>query len=166
MSVTLYQREEKSAEGAGFELNMQQIELLKSADYSDNFSLVANCKGKHKNVKKEEYDLAYYLTVVPEKQARYESGVEGFVEYLQKASQEAVAHASEDELEPGKIGFTVNAQGTISAVELIESSGYSDIDQTMMELVRNTPGTWEPAANEKGETVDQKLVFFFGMIGC
>jgi len=36
----------------------------------------------------------------------------------------------------------------------------------MMELIKNTPGNWNPAENSKGEKVIQKLVFSFGIMGC
>jgi len=56
--------------------------------------------------------------------------------------------------------------GTITNVKLDRTSGYLNMDKTMVELIKNTPGKWKQAENVKGENVDQELVVSFGMVGC
>lgn len=148
-------------------LNEAQAELLGSLGYSDDFSITASCKGMHESTGElEYYDLYYVITIIPEKEAVYEDGQYALIEYLTENSKEQTADVREGQLKPGKIRFTVTTEGSISNVGLESTSGYPAIDDTMMELITNTPGKWEPAENLNGEKVDQELIFFFGKAGC
>ena len=149
---------ESSEFGTNLHLNSAQLALLKSTEYSDNFQLLASNPGEH--------DLNYMFTVVPEKEATYKPGSAALIDYLKKNSEEAIVGVVKDKLKPGKILFTVNTAGAISNVLLTESSGYTSIDQRMIELLTKAPGRWEPATNSKGEKVEQKITFAFGIIGC
>ena len=62
--------------------------------------------------------------------------------------------------------FTVTKEGTITKVKLTNTSGYPDVDQLMIELVKKTPGEWIPAQTESGEKVDQVFIYTFGLMGC
>jgi len=153
-------------------LNPAQTTLLQSIDYSTNFYLKA--RGKTKNggpdgmqeFDQEEYALAYYITVVPEKEAAYTAGKDALISYLRENSKAATAIIRKDQLQPGRVLFTVTKEGTIADVTLESTSGYPSVDQTLVELLATLPGKWEPATNAKGENVDQELVFFFGLQGC
>jgi hypothetical protein len=70
-----------------------------------------------------------------------------------------------DLLKPAKLFFTVTIKGSIKNVYLDRTSGYPDVDKTMIELISKVPSAWEPAQNTKGEKVDQELVVSFGLIG-
>ena len=166
--VTLmHDNEETSETGDNATLNNAQIELLRSTDHSDNFYITASRKGKYEATNYEDYyDLAYYLTVTPEKEALYINGHAALLEYLKENSKVETANVEKDKLKPGKLYFTVTKTGTISNVELDSTSGYPSIDETMIELITNMPGKWEPAENGNGEKVDQALVFSFGIMGC
>ncbi len=111
-------------------------------------------------------DSTPYLMIAPEKQAAYVNGMDALIDYLKESNKKNTVIVRRSELKPGKLYFTVNKEGTISNVELISTSGYPYIDKVLTELITNAPGEWEPAENSKGERVDQKLILFFGIVGC
>lgn len=157
LKVTLLNGREETRTGDNAVLNKEQLQLLRTADYSQDLRLVASTKYEH---------LTYFITITPERGAEYISGKDVLIAYLKNSSKDATAKIKEEDLRPGKIFFTVTAKGTISGVELISTSGYPAIDKTMVDLITNAPGKWAPAANAKGENIDQGLVFSFGIIGC
>ncbi|TVZ59812.1 TonB-like protein [Flavobacteriaceae bacterium MAR_2010_105] len=165
MVAVLKGNEELLEIGSQKELNTNQLELLKSVDYSSNIYVKTRAKNNDaKNSRLEDY--AYYITIVPEKEAIYNDGHSIFMAYLKEKSKQLITHLNEDQLKAGKIVFTINKEGHIKNVHLESSSGYSSIDAKMIEIITNAPGTWKPAENADGEKVDQKLVFSFGTMGC
>ena len=158
---------EKSELGEGDVLNAAQIKLLESTDYSDNIHLKADSKKKNPVAGDlEYYNLVYFMTIIPEKEAEYQSGQDALIEYLKENSQHQTGIVERDQLKPGTISFIVTKKGSIANVKLDSSSGYPSIDETMVGLITNMPGKWNPATNSKGEKVEQELVFFFGLEGC
>jgi len=147
------------------ELNDAQIKLLKSTNYSTDFYIKARGRNLHTEAGMME-DYVYYVSIVPEKETEYISGYEAFITYLKENSKDHLKNIEKNLLHPGKIEFTITKEGTIEDIELISSSGYLNVDSKMMELIKNTPGKWNPAENSKGEKVIQKLVFSFGIMGC
>ncbi len=94
------------------------------------------------------------------------SGKHMLIDFLRTNSKDQVAFAKSDDLMPGKIYFTVTKEGTITKAKFATTSGYTSIDDHMLELITKVPGEWKPAQNAKGELVDQTLVFAFGIVGC
>lgn len=147
--------------------NAAQVKLLQSAPYSTNILIRAEYQQKNRDTGElEDSYTTPHLTVVPETEAVYVSGKEALIEYLKESSKEQTTNVTKDVLRPGKISFTVTRNGVISNVKLSATSGYPSIDKTMLELITKTPGKWEPAENSTGVTVDQELIFSFGIIGC
>lgn len=153
--------------GSNEKLTAAQQELLQSSDYSTNFYVRADFleKDEFSGKLKESY-FTPYLTIVPEKEARYIPGTDSFIEYLKTNNKENTANLDERKLKAAKLYFTVNKNGDITKVSLDSSSGYASIDEKIIELLHEAPGKWEPAENAKGEKVDQELVISFGIIGC
>ena len=148
-------------------LNPAQVKLLQSADYSTNIRVTSICKRKDLFSGDLYIDeIVYYITVVPSKEAQFEGGKEALIKYLKENSASKTAVVEKEYLSPGKVSFTVTKEGTIANVKLTSTSGYSSVDKSLMELISNMPEKWTPATNSKGEKVDQKLVFFFGLEGC
>ena len=173
MKVAILQDDGEIAElGDDGVLNADQIKLLQSTDYSTNFYMEGRGKRKGagpeglKDLDQEEFNLAYYITIVPEQEAEYAGGQKALIDYLKINSQIYTSIIEEDQLRPGQVSFTVTKAGTIGKVELNSTSGYPTIDEVLVGLVKNIPGKWHPAKNAKGERVDQELVFFFGRQGC
>lgn len=165
--MDLNDNSKRSESGKSITFNEAQLNLLRSLDYSENFKIVGNCKGKHRDVPdKEEFDLTYFISIVPEKIAVHPEGIEGLVRYLMEASKEARSNIEQDKLDFGRIIFNVNKSGEIADVRLDASCGYEDIDNTLSRLISEAPGKWEPAKTHSGEIVEQEMTFFFGRVGC
>ncbi len=148
-------------------LTTGQIKLLQSANYATNIWIRADYKNQN-NVtgKLEDNYVTPYLTVVPEKQAIYNSGKPALINYLKENSRIETTMIQENKLRSGRLIFTVTKKGVISNVKLTATSGYPHIDKKMIELIHKAPGKWKPAENSKGEKIDQDLVFTFGSVGC
>lgn len=158
---------DKMEVGVGETLNPAQLELIQSIDYSTNFYIEADCLNKTAQLGAlVNYDLVYYMTVIPETEAEYRDGHDALIDYLKENSKSEAVSVDMRQLQPGKVNFIVTKDGGIGAVTLESTSGYNSIDKKMINLIKSMPGTWEPATNEKGERVDQELVFSFGMMGC
>jgi hypothetical protein len=157
---------EITAIGIDETLNEAQLKLLKSADYSTNFYITSDCKHRTEFGKIENYNLVYYMTVIPEKEAEFTYGQEALIEYLKTNSKSKTAVIRADKLQPCRINFKVTKEGKIKNVKLDSTSGYPSVDEALIDLLTNMPQTWIPATNTKGEKIDQELVFFFGSEGC
>jgi hypothetical protein len=147
-------------------LNEKQVKLLQSADYSSNIHITAKCKESNEFGRLWDYDLVYYMTVIPEKEAEFTYGQEALIEYLKTNSKSKTAVIRADKLQPCRINFKVTKEGKIKNVKLDSTSGYPSVDEALIDLLTNMPQTWIPATNTKGEKIDQELVFFFGSEGC
>ncbi|RMG29128.1 MAG: hypothetical protein D6730_04430, partial [Bacteroidetes bacterium] len=147
-------------------LTPAQMQLLHSADYSTDLFIRADYDRSLISSISAAGFLTYYFTIVPEQEARYPGGAEAITAYLSANSREQTAHIEQDELEPGKIAFTVSPQGNITHVRLLSTCGYPGLDNALLKLIHKLPGKWEPASNAKGEKISQELVLFFGNEGC
>jgi len=154
-------------EGQGDALNAAQMKLLQTADYSTNIHINSLCmKRNATSGELENYELVYYITVTPEKEAFYLGGREALIAWLKANLEEETAIIEKDKLRPGQVSFTVTREGTVEDVRLTSSCGYATVDEALVEQIRSMPQRWTPATDAKGEFVDQGLVFFFGMQGC
>ena len=167
VKVTIMQSNKEIAQiGQNEMLTKAQLKLLKSTDYSTNFYIRANCKTKSAVGRIENYDLVYYMTIVPEVEAEFAYGHDALIDYLKKSLKEKSSIITADKLKPGRVHFTITKDGTIANIQLKSTSGFPSIDDELIESITNMPTTWIPATNSKGEKVDQELVFFFGLQGC
>ena len=157
--------EEITANGDDKELNVFQIKLLNSSNYSDNFYIKGRGKDNDPVTGRIE-DYAYYFTIVPEKEAEYANGYNSLITYLREKSKDQTSVITEDNLRAAQIRFTVTKEGKVANPILDSTSGYPAVDALLLELISNLPGKWNPAENAEGEKVAQELVFFFGIEGC
>lgn len=148
-------------------LNAEQVEFLRSVDYSTNLYVRADFQMKDETSGQSYSNYSTpHITVVPEKQAVYVEGKDALLKFLKDNSVHQTIIAQKGNLLAGKIYFTVGKYGMISNVHLASSSGFPSIDLHMIGLITRAPGNWEPAENEMGELVDQTLVYSFGIVGC
>jgi hypothetical protein len=148
-------------------LTPAQLKLLQSVDYSTNLLIWADYREKNFDTGNlENSTWTPYLTVVPEKQAIYLDGKDALKKFLKQETEAVRVNVQVDLLKPAKLFFTVTKNGNIENVYLDRTSGYPDVDKTMIELISKVPGVWESAQNTKGEKVDQELVVSFGLMGC
>jgi len=161
-----HQTDSKKITNSGV-FSVAQLALLQTFDYSANIMISANFTEKSfESGELQESTWTPYLTVVPEKQVVYKDGADALIDYLKENSKEQRLVEQEDKLKSARLNFTVTKNGTVSNAKIVSTSGYPTIDAKMLELINNLPGTWEAAENEKGEKVDQELVFSFGADGC
>lgn len=162
-----YRQTDRQATGKDDVLTAAQLKLLQSVDYSDNILIRADYQQKNNINGVFGYNyFTPHITIIPEKEAAYIYGKDALINYLKTNSQEKISIVQKGNLKGGKLYFTVTKKGTIKDIKLAATSGYPAIDTKMIELMENNPGMWFPAENEKGEKVEQKLVFSFGTIGC
>ena len=149
------------------ELTAAQVKLLQSVDYSTDILIRAEYKEKDRvtGELRESYSTPH-LTVVPENQAVNSSGKDELITYIKENTRAFATIVKRDNLQPGKVAFTINKEGKVANASIISTSAYPAFDQKMIDLVSDMPGTWEAATNSKGEKVEQKFVFSFGLIGC
>ncbi|MBT8273182.1 MAG: energy transducer TonB [Bacteroidia bacterium] len=144
-----------------------QLKLLQSSDYSANLLIWADYKEKKQESGLiEESSWTPYITVIPETQAAYKAGNDALMYYLRDNSLEETNLVQNDNLQTGKLYFTVTKDGTISEARIQSTSGYIEVDNKIIELISKTTGAWVPAKNSEGEHVDQELVVTFGNMGC
>lgn len=169
MKVTIFENDKEiTAIGESLTFTDDQKNLLNSLDYSDSFNLRAQCMGKNPDAEEmEKYEMYKPFTVIPEKQAVYPGGMEAIFSFLKKECGDEISATQLDKLDPGFIVFTINTSGQIEESEHLISSGYSEIDNKLVELMKKLPQSWEPAENSKGEKVAQELALRFGNLkGC
>ena len=151
---------ETSEKGKHLALNSAQQQLLQMLDYSDSFAFKAPCKGKHEDSGDlETYELFYWFTVVPEKEAKYSKGDFALIKYLEKKSTKQAANVKQDNLERGAVDFTISINGSVTNVNLASTSGFDSLDEVMIKLINNLPGTWKPAENSKEKKLIRILSF-------
>jgi hypothetical protein len=155
-----------SAMGQGARLNVEQLNILRSSDYSTNIRITALSMLTDHNGDSYQDSLVRYMTIAPEIQADYEGGLDAVVDYLKEGCKGKTGVIKADKLQPAKVFFTVTKEGAIGQVKLVETSGYPSVDEELVKIVSKMPELWTPAANSKGERVDQEFVFSFGTEGC
>jgi hypothetical protein len=172
--IDLYESVEISAEingkiekasGSNKVLSKEQKRILHSADIADNIKVLVNYKAK--NYQTGHFDdkkINYIMTVIPEKEAEYKGGYDELIRYFGEKSTSEIAAINTGLLETAYIQFTVNENGEISDIDLKKTSGYSQIDKLMFELIRDMP-KWKPAENSKGEKVKQNFEFALAVPG-
>lgn len=161
--------EETMEYGENEDLNDAQLNLIKTTGYHTNLQLNSYVQLKNPTSGLlETKHLTYAISVVPEKQAQYLEGQNELYKHIREntASHTAVYNPSVYHYQPGKVRFTITAEGTLVDAKLTSTSGYDELDELLLELVNSLPANWEPAMNAKGERVDQQLVLFFGNFGC
>jgi len=148
-------------------LNAEQLKFLWSLDYSDNFMIQVMARANYGGV--ETASTAYFtphVTIVPEQEAANSLGREALIAHVQNGTSVFAYMVDANTLRPGKVYFTVDKAGTVSAIRLSASSGYPPLDTRVLDLINTLPGTWKPATNAAGEAVEQEFVFSFGTVGC
>lgn len=163
------QLSEKRAYGESEQLTDEQLKLLKSTDYFSHFTIRTEFNGTNQETgKMEERFFGPHITVAPDQQATYVNGKDALINYLKDNSQESMRVIKDGKLGAIKIAFIITKTGTVSDVKHdAMTTGYPSIDKKLIQLIENIPGKWIPAKNDKGEQMDQELVFTFGPAnGC
>ena len=159
---------DRKVTGPTEQFTKEQLALLSNADYSDHlrFSARFNSTKIETGEVEENVLISQSVSLVPDVQATYKGGFDSLVNHLKEASKEMVSHVKRDKVGRYRVFFTVTDKGLISDVKMIETSNYSDVDEALLQIIKDIPQNWTPAQNGKGEKVDQEFVFTFGSAGC
>lgn len=141
----------------------EQLNYLQTLDYGDNIvfrtEFIDNYSGGY------NYSTPHH-TIVPDVQAKYSEGFNALKTYFKNETETVRQDVDPKQLKAGKLYFTVTKTGEIENIHLDHSSNYPKVDKQIIKLMKDLPGTWTPAKDENGNTVDQELVISFGLMGC
>jgi hypothetical protein len=154
------------AKGEDDILTEAQKELLTSLDYTSDIFINGDYLRKYQNGVFSEDTLVYHLSISPTTWAAYSDGEEAMISYLKENTTNEVAAVRAKKLKSGMIQFVISKEGTVGPVGILSTSGYAKIDSKFVTLIEQMPAQWVPAKNELGENVEQKMVFYYGMMGC
>jgi hypothetical protein len=152
--------------GSESKLTSEQLELIQTMDYSNDIMIHSDCQRETDEGSVEYYDLIYYMSIVPATQAEYAEGNDALTSYIEEQISEELKKVDSDKIRPGKIELTISKDGEITATSIQSSCGYTNIDTKIKELLSNLPAKWNSAKNGNNTPVEQKLVFFYGAMGC
>ena len=154
--------------GTNNTLTKEQKDLFSNVDLASDVVVKVNYKTKNAATDKlESRVMKVSLTVIPEVEAEFVGGEEKMEAYLRAKSYDKVInkHKNLDWLQLSIITFTIDEKGEINNVKILSRTGDMEIDDYLVELIRNMP-QWNSAKNLKGEAVKQDLVFKFGESWC
>lgn len=153
--------------GEGDNLSQEQLNFLRSCQYSTNLKLMIQCRAKGQYNDKEEWaEYSPHFSIVPEQQASYSLGKEALIEYIKEGNKKNTYGLDPKKLGLAKFNFTVSKTGELENIKLDRSCGYESIDKEVKALLENAPGNWIPAITAEGLHVNQELVLSFGTGGC
>lgn len=158
------QQSEIQAYGTTDHLTDAQLEILKSMDYFNHFTIRTEFRGKNMETGIiEDKFFGPHITVVPDQQATYAEGNEALINYLKDNSISDITAVINNQIFALKISFVISKEGQVTTVKHdAMTTGYPSIDEKFIELIKNIPGKWIPAENAKGEKMEQEFVFTFG----
>lgn len=166
-TISLFEEDRVYATNESVQLNNEQKSVLTALTYTDQIVLKASSWAKKDGTLREyDHDLVYYISIVPDIEARYIDGHEELMRFLREGSKETIKKAENWKLKPGKLSFTISAEGEPTNAHLLHSCGYPEVDSTLLELVLTTTGKWFSALDAGNKPVDQELYFSFGQEGC
>ncbi|PHS03633.1 MAG: hypothetical protein COA88_15490 [Kordia sp.] len=174
--ISAYISVEISSRRNGFEANLfsdnnilsnAQKKLLANIDLDTE--IVVKVKYNIKNAithALEESEMNVSLTVIPEVEAEYVGGYEKMITYLKNNSIDKIGIISNMQVQSSVIKFTIGKNGKANNVKLNKTTGNTEIDALLVDLLDNMP-KWNPAKNAKGKSVPQQFEFKIGgMGGC
>jgi hypothetical protein len=149
------------------QLTEEQKEILRMASVGSSFHLTTYFEPISKLAEEKGYHIFYpHFTIVPETQATYVFGFDAVCDYLKETVKDDIQNLKEEDLTSAMLSFRVGTSGQVEHPRLMRSCGFSSIDEKLMKAILSIPGSWIPAKNERGESVSQELVFFYGRTGC
>jgi hypothetical protein len=144
----------------------EQISFLKGLEYSEHYIVRINYNIKNTGSGKfENNHFKSHLTVVPETQASFKKGNEALLNYFKSNNSNLPKITDKTKFRATKFYFTITKNSTITNITSDWSTGYSEIDKQLLDLISKTNGLWNSAKNTKGENVDQDLVLTFSLPG-
>ncbi len=155
-----------SSKSSSDKLTNQQKLLLNMADLGSYVRIKIKFKYKIASTdidKIVEGNLA--VEVIPETEAAFPGGIESRVAYFEKNVTNKLSGANDlEKMSRAKVAFTVNEEGEIQNVRLMQTTTDERIDKLLIDAYRKMP-RWLPAKDAKGKKVKQTFGIPFGA-GC
>lgn len=139
----------------------QQKDHLMTADLGSILSVQISYIPENtlKNNEVKEYDFNF--SIEPVQDAVFEGGTEELKTYLQEKVVNNIPDGNFTGYRLAAVKFTVNEEGEVINTSLFESSQNEQVDQAILEAIRNMP-CWIPAAYSNGKHVAQDFAFTIG----
>lgn len=153
------------AKGKDSKLTEEQREVVKNVKPGQEIKFTVEYVQANEATKEpEDHRMDLSMTIVPMKEASWLSPEE-MATYLKEKSDDVVSSKNVRIEQQTAIDFTINSEGKAESLELKSSSGFEEIDQAFMEIIRDMPA-WDPALDNEGNPIEQDFVLFFGKGGC
>ncbi len=155
-----------SEAGTDQRINKAQKKLLQSAELSSEITIEVNYQTENSVTQElDDREMKITFVIIPEFEAQYPGGEEELERFLKVNSQSKITPEQQQDLWMARVSFWVDEKGKPGNSELVISSGYPDLDDDLIKLVKKMPN-WEPAKDANGENVRQKLYLLIGTDGC
>tara|TARA_R110002050_G_scaffold149463_1_gene276067 strand:- start:114734 stop:115555 length:822 start_codon:yes stop_codon:yes gene_type:complete len=152
--------------GPDEKLTSAQKELFNSATVSTNLDITVHFTTENNITKKmDPQQMNVLLSVVPAVNASYYGGYKIMIEYLKSETQSVVSNLEITRGKPLEILFFVAPTGDLDQVSLENSSGNTEVDAALIEVISQMP-KWKPALTANGTPVKQQYLFILGLEGC
>jgi len=164
-----WSRDSMTWTGNSVQLTEEMRNALGGFPISSNFRIAGTAKGELRHPPgRQPFEVVYYVTVVPETEAKHPLGLEGFAQAVRDASKAFIASATVDPyaVQSGRLSFEIDQTGQLTQLVLESSCGYLELDTLIASVVKEVPGSWEPARNASGIPVRQTFHLTFGSLGC
>lgn len=150
------------AVGPNDQLTTEQKEIFKHA--TNVLINVHYQKENHENlVQNRQMNVA--LIVTPKNEAHFKDGYEKMIAYFKNNSIDKIEEKQFRYMPQPTISFVIKKDGSVSSVELTETSRDDEIDDLLISLVKGMPN-WNAAVNSEGDAVEQEFVLMIGQDGC
>jgi TonB family protein len=159
VSRTINGKEIKAA-SSNATLTKEQKQIFNSVSLGAEVLVSANYTS---NIVNKQINVS--LVVIPEKEAEYIGGYDNMINYLKENSPEDLSAKNFKLLPQISITFNVNESGKTENVKMTNTSGNTEVDELLLELVQKMPN-WNPATNINGTVVKQNFVLEIGQFGC
>ena len=149
-------------------LSKEQKTLLKTVDPATE--IVINVYYKYKNSDREHLDnhtMHVSMMIVPEVEAEYVGGHKQMIKYFKENGIDKILEPVSAQLQfvTAVVKFTINESGEIMDAKLTRTTGTSQTDRSLIELINKMP-TWKPAENSMGIKIKQEFEFRVGSGDC
>ena len=145
-------------------LTEEQRANLVAADMFSEIFVEVKYKMRDTGTNVDTRTMNFAVTIVPDIEAEYCDGYEGLKAYLLENAVSKIPETNTLGMNPAKVGFTINEEGEVIDVKILESTKHRKTDEMLLEVVKNMP-KWKPAENSNGEKFKQKFEFLIGG-GC
>lgn len=154
------------AEGSSINFTTEQMDLLSNTKVGSDLSFRVQYYADTDEVNNRELKhIAFSYGVAPESMAIYNGGMEVLDQYLVDRGLNEIAKTLDGQEKTYQAMFTIDKTGTVINARMNDSTGLPDVDQAILNAIKEME-KWEPALDDKGESIAQDFVLNIGMVGC